>query len=52
MKPAAMTLRQKLLALLLLVGWEGILALLVILLLADRQLFDQFLPENRTMRDI
>ena len=47
-----MTLRQKLLALLLLVGGAGILALLLILLLADRQLFDQFLPENRAMRDI
>ncbi len=52
MKSAAMTLRQKLLALLLLVGGAGILALLLILLLADRQLFDQFLPENRAMRDI
>ncbi len=52
MNPAAMTLRQKLLALLLLVGGVGILALLLILVLADRQLFDQFLPENRTMRDI
>lgn len=52
MNRARPTLRNKLLALLSIVGGIGLASLLLILATADRQLFDRFLPENRAMRDI
>ena len=45
-------LRQKLLLLLLSVGGIGVGTMLLLLVLADHQVFDRYLPENRALRDI
>ena len=45
-------LRQKLLLLLFTVGFTGMGAFALIIVLADFQVFDRFVPENRALRDV
>ncbi len=45
-------LRQQLLVLLFSVGSIGLLAFVLVIMLADQHLFEEFLPENRSLRDV
>jgi hypothetical protein len=51
-KLAHLKLRQKLLILLFSVGGVGLAAFVLVLALADYQLSERFIPENRTLRDV
>lgn len=52
MNPGRLKLRQKLLLLLVAVGLAGISALALVIAVADRQLVNKFLPENRALHDV
>ncbi len=45
-------LRQQLLVLLFSVGSIGLIAFVLVIMLADRHLFEEFVPENRSLRDV
>ena len=49
---AQLKLRQKLLFLIVGVGGIGLAAFALVLMLADQRLFERFVPENRTLRDV
>lgn len=45
-------LRQQLLVLLFSVGSIGLIAFVLVIMLADQHLFEEFVPENRSLRDV
>lgn len=49
---AQLKLRQKLLALIVVVGGIGLTAFVLMLVLAEQHLFERFVPENRALRDV